>query len=97
MKWETIDQNSILWGDGFYVSYLSDTSNISGFGSLFAGDGGMDETAIVVKIGDKTNYYILNGDWRNQYENAVSDGLEACMNIFRKNNKEYGSGWSDEE
>ena len=61
------------------------------------------ETAIVVPRpapqgelqDDKhSNYYILNGDFRADYEVLAPLGLDACLSFFHAN-VEHKSAWSD--
>lgn len=80
--------NYILKGDGFFISY--NPAPGSGF-SLFASDGGGSETALC-KDGD---YWILNGDFRDQYEALVPSGFERCILYFESQKGEFGSSWTD--
>lgn len=52
------------------------------------------ETAIMTKC---NKYFILNGDHREQYEQLIDDGLEACMEYYKFNKPQFGSVWSNEE
>lgn len=64
-------RNSILQGDGFYVSFLYDNGCFGG-----------DTTALV--LGEQMEaFYILNGDHREAYAGLVSQGLDACLDYFR--------------
>ena len=88
--WKTIDSissNMILHGDGFYISYATG----AGLGriGLFTGDNSSDETALVID----GEYYILNGDFRKDYEKLVEEGAEACLSFFKK--RDNVSSWSD--
>jgi hypothetical protein len=78
--------NYKLDGDGFYISYNPCPGAII---SMFAADDGGDETAIV----HAGNYYILNGDFRDKYEELIGQGFDACKAFYdTQNNK---SSWSD--
>lgn len=82
-QWEYIGPNYVLKGDGFHLSY-NETAYI--FGANYR-----DETALI-KDG---NYYILNGDWREDYKKLLAQGFEACKKFFDKNNiGENASSWS---
>lgn len=86
-KWEVnpFIGNEILERDGFHISFHPmPGGGISGF----HGDTAEGETAIVT--GDK--FYILNGDYRKQYEEAVT--LDEAMEVF-KANIEHMSSWSN--
>lgn len=81
-------ENYILQGKGFHISYNPDTShNIL---TLFRGEGA--ETALC--IGD--SFYILQGDWRREYEKAFPKGLDSCMRVYEKNKRKFASPWSNE-
>lgn len=54
----------------------------------------VDETAIITPDDE---YFILNGDHREQYEHLIDDGLESCMIYYWFNKKICGSRWSNEE
>ena len=78
-KWETGGPHNImLKGDGFHISYNKDTDEL---GEFLRGDA-HQETALV-KDG---KYYILNGDWREDYEKLLIHGFEVCKKFFDKNN-----------
>jgi hypothetical protein len=91
VNWKKLNHNYILEGDGFFVSFIPSNAN-PWLGTIFNGDrpDGM-ETAIV-KDG---KYYILNGDFRKDYEKLVDKGFNACKKFFDKNEDESGSSWSN--
>lgn len=72
-------ENEVIRRDGFYISYnpcVFDTHK--------------PETALVVPdaaamFGSK--FYILNGDWREQYNNKT---LDECIEVFHSNVKYKG-------
>jgi len=89
-KWEKLQYNSILQGDGFHISYNADTS--IAVGAAFAADSGAgDETAIC----KDRDYKILNGDFRKEYEKLVDKGYDACVKFFEKQ-KDAQSTWSSQ-
>jgi hypothetical protein len=65
--------NSIMDGDGFYVSYNDHDRSVYG----------CDTTALVV--GQMQEFYILNGDHRVGYLPLIEKGFDACMGYFRAN------------
>ena len=81
--------NFVLPGDEFHVSY--NPSAGGGIG-MFSSDNDGAETALV----KKPEYFILNGDWREQYEEVIDQGFDACMEVYKKNKKNYGSSWSSD-
>lgn len=86
--WVYMGPNYMLQGDGFYISY-----NPGEYGGMpfFDADNSSDETAIC-KDG---RYFILNGDFRREYEKVVDKGIDACMKIFKKN-RALKSSWSND-
>jgi hypothetical protein len=91
MKWERQTNfwttNYVLEGDGFALSY---NPSPGGGMSAFQADGGDCETAIVAD----GEYYILNGDWRKEYEKLAPEGLDACMAFYEAHRGKHGSSWS---
>lgn len=77
--------NTVLMGDEFYISFMSDRSANTG---IFASEEGT-ETALC----SRGNFFILNGDWREQYEAVVDQGFDACKAIFDAN-QDKKSSWS---
>lgn len=65
--------NTTMDGDGFYVSF-NDT-DIGIYGDV--------TTALVV--GQMQQFYILKGDFRQQYAALIPSGLDACFQFFRQN------------
>ena len=111
-KWETIDNpltgleqnNFILRGKDFFISYNPDSgrskvgamidnrANILGALVDNREKGGGEETALVKN--DK--FFILNGDFRKQYEKLISKGFDACHKFYLKNRKEHGSAFTED-
>lgn len=93
MKWVTRGKAIQLDGKDFRISYLPNAKNIMGFG-FFSGDTDT-ETAIVIDDQQKADkygrYLILNGDYRKKYEQVFSQGLEACIDVFKENIAEVSS------
>jgi hypothetical protein len=74
------------------TAYLSYNPGRFLFGlAMFAGDDFSDETALVI---DK-KYYILNGDFREEYINAFkAGGVEACCNLYAERAEKFSSTWT---
>lgn len=89
--------NIMLYGDdkeSWWISYNSSSIKTFGKRSSFLSDLSNEtdnETAIVSRHG----YHILNGDWREEYENIIDDGLEACLRFYASK-PDYHSSWTDE-
>lgn len=89
--------NVTVVGDGFLVSYNHDTGQ-SPNTALFTAIGNLmgaslhdgEETALVK--GD--NYYILTGDWREEYLPLVDQGFDACYAFYEKMAPEFKNNWS---
>lgn len=75
--------NYVLDCGGFWISYNPDPS-------LLGSDNGSDETALV----HDGRFYILNGDFRADYERLAPKGIQACLDFFRDKQEEFGSSWT---
>ena len=95
MKFEpTGNGNEVLSGKGFFISY---NSNPGEGLSMFQGDGGSDETALVNYNDPDNEYRILNGDFREEYQAIIDQGFEVCLELYNKFNDTHGSSWSTEK
>jgi hypothetical protein len=65
--------NSVMDGDGFYVSYNDHDETVYG----------SDTTALV--LGQMQKFYVLNGDHRLAYLPLIEKGLDACIDYFKAN------------
>lgn len=80
--------NFILNGEDFHISY----NPCPGEGiPIFMADNGGDETALV-KDGE---FFILNGDFRGEYEKAIDKGYDACFAVYENHREECESSWSN--
>lgn len=96
--------NEILDGDGFYISY---NETPGGGLSLFApdvceNDIPCNETALVEKLYESKEedvliFRILNGDFREEYEEAFPKGFDACLAVYDEYKEDRASSWSDED
>lgn len=80
--------NLYLKGHKFYVSYCSR-----------AFDTNEPETALCVynEEDGSIDYLILCGDWRDQYEQLVPMGIEACLELYENNAEQHGQKWGEKE
>lgn len=62
--------NTVIQGNGFYVSYNS--YDLSIYGS--------DTTALVDN--DMTKFFILNGDHQKEYKDLINQGFNQCYEYF---------------
>ena len=98
MKWIKVRRNLTLEpelkreGEDFFISYLDSSAN-PWLGTTFMADGGGSETALIQRTKDGHNYYILNGDFRTQYEALVPRGWQACLDFYNSK-PELHSSWS---
>lgn len=75
--------NYVLLIDKNYKAFVSYNPDPSMGAPMFAGEGGSDETALVLDNGKGKKYYILNGDFRSHYERALAEkGLQGCIEVF---------------
>lgn len=109
LKWRKQTHNEVLDGDGFFVSYNNKpneafggfSKDIGEIGNILLdiiGDNrkletdGRSETALM----KGNDYYILNGDFRGEYEKLAPLGFEACYKFY-KDHSEHRSNWSNDE
>ena len=91
-KWKDMGHNEILEGEGFDVSFLKRAPD--GFPDAFY-DG--IETAIVFSDAyGRTNYLILKGDFREEYEPLVPLGRDACIAFYDAQPFEARSKWTED-
>jgi len=103
-NWQNTGQgNLILQGDGFYVSYNPNPGE-SDIGKMYNKIGkeryGLEakaEETALVNESDATNYHILNGDFRKEYETAFPLGFAECKKVFDKHKDKDESDWSTEK
>ena len=77
--------NSVLNLEDCLISY---NPNTGGLISFFEADNGGDETALIFK----EKYYILNGDFREEY--SKFNNFKECKKFFDKNLDKISS-WSN--
>ncbi len=85
----SISNNALLEGDGFYISYATALGLRTI--AMFASDDNSDETALVIE----GKFYILNGDYRKDYEKLVDQGPEKCLAFYHQHDNQ--SSWSEQE
>ena len=91
MKWKTTERgNKILEVDDFYISF---NSFIDSYASTIEGFQSDDNSSETARCRNR-EYYILNGDYRAEYENLAPQGYAACY-AFYKDNIDNNSSWSD--
>lgn len=99
-KWEKIADNYILpFGDS-YISYQGlrrpttrQHSLLMDFlAGMFIGESIKQhkETALV----NDGKFFILNGDFRKEYEKLVPKGWDACFKFYLKKREKHISQWS---
>lgn len=87
-KWEKAGPwNWVRHGKDFYLSFAN-----TGLGpSFWKGDGDGIETALVAPDG---TFYILNGDYRKQYDKLFKQGYKACKRFYDQQSAHADSSWS---
>jgi len=79
MEWIPNRRNTVLYCSGFHISF-----------NPCPRDTKWAETALVLETEDDMNeYYILNGDWRNEYEKLAPLGWDACFKFFKDNEEDF--------
>ena len=94
---ETVYGNQILEKETFAISYRKDFAASSLLLDIFAPDRMSDETALVVLCDSSIvgkEFFILNGDFRQQYADLAEVGLSACLKFFLSQG-EYISSWGN--
>lgn len=95
-------------GEGFYISYNPDTQlsalanpfgAVQQLGEMIGLEHSGAETALVKEHCSKTcpvHFYILNGDFREQYKKLLPKGFEECLKFYETQKGEHGSNWTTE-
>lgn len=86
IKWEKNERNFVLNGEPnkdfiWWISYNPTAETLNNIG----------ETALVKKdLKDKwkSKFYILNGDFRKEYEELIDKGFDECKKFFDKEKEE---------
>ena len=98
--------NWVLEGDGFFVSYqphLTPVDELSKAVAVIAesitGEPHPNNIAETALVGDRKQiginpYFILNGDFRKEYEGLVEQGWDACYQFWLSQWEDSGSPWS---
>ena len=81
--------NSTLKGEDFYISF---NGNPGEGLPLLGGDTDEGETALC--YGGK--YFILNGDFRKDYEQLLAKGFDECFKFYEKNKVTAQSSWASD-
>lgn len=84
------NHNYVLGNDEFYLSFQPAQEIAPGLPSF---DAETDKGETALCLNTPRVWYILNGDFRKQYEDAFPQGLEACKKVFFDNIK-HKSNWS---
>jgi hypothetical protein len=82
MKWIRLSSGNWVYGDpnsDFYISFRPKSKYFL-----------RSETAIVTR---DSEYYILDGDFRKDYQKLYASGLDLCLHFY-ENNKDKQSVWS---
>ena len=94
LKWENtsrLSANKVLKGEDFFISYASG-AGLACLGPFMSSENAADETALNVD----GIYYILNGDFRKEYEAVFAKGKRACLEVYNSNKENYRSCWSED-
>lgn len=83
-------RNEVMEGKDFYISYNAFTGEGNG---AFNNEKGSDETALCAN----GEFYILNGDFRDDYKKLIPDGYDKCKKFYDKKKDDHSSIWSVED
>lgn len=101
VKWQDNGRNMCIGTheSGCFISYLpgdvlASTPLLASMSVIFGDEEGpkSGETALY----DGKTWYILNGDWRKEYEKLYPD-FNACLEFYRSKEKEFRSVFSTNE
>jgi hypothetical protein len=87
--------NEVIKRKGYFISY----NPMPGRGiSFWEGDNKSEETALAKETCKEcgTHYYILNGDFRKEYQKLISKGFNACLKFYNSKKAKYNSSWTTE-
>lgn len=89
--------NKILYhpdDETFYISFIHKTDPDGG---MFANEEGKDETALCIRKDDgDVNFFVLNGDFREQYRTAIAaHGKVGAIEVWEANQEKARSLWSE--
>lgn len=103
MEWETAitptgAKNYILYDEKneFRISY-NDGNHYSEINKVWEwgiNKESKDETALIDQTGDEDIFYILNGDFRKEFEKEFTKGFSALINLFNSLKEKHESIWS---
>jgi len=83
--WEvSFSGNDVLAGEKFYISY-----------NPFPCGSEDEETALYSQ--EKEIFYILDGDFRKEYEKLFNKGFGACKEFYDKMKSKHRSWWSTDD
>lgn len=104
IEWKKIDNNSILEGKDFYISYNPCTDNrfgitdIANVAAALARQPEMKDGEETALFHEKKNiWYLLEGDFRKEYEVAFPKGFMECLAVYKKHKKTNRSNWSTDK
>lgn len=83
-----------LKGDIFFVTFCPDT--FTSLTNFINAESPKAETTLAVETIDGTvAYFILEGDFRKDYQRAAKEGgMESCMDVYRANREKHASIYS---
>lgn len=97
LNWVKTDVgNVVLEFSGGYISYNPNVGSselgeaFKSFGYVLGLESSKKETALKIE----GVWYILNGDFRKDYEKLLSKGAVAMVKFYKSKKKEFGSFWS---
>lgn len=97
--WVRSGRNSLLKGDGFYISYnpaspSHDADYWNDLNNLFNEDHVVDRTHTALHMIEDDIWLVLEGDFRLAYSDAFGGGLMECIKVYNRNKEDHRSNWS---
>jgi len=99
MEFRKQRNNEILECDDFYISYNPATDDESypegALANLLGNMVGLPNKGPETALCIDGEFYILKGDWRQEYALIAPQGKEACLDFYIAHMAEHNSPWSD--
>lgn len=93
-RWYEVGPTQRLDGENFHISYIPHTDQLTPHeitNVLLAG-----EQERETSLCREAAHFILQGDWRTQYEDRIDEGYDACYQFYQARKVTNISKWSDD-
>ena len=100
-NWTKKRDNEVLDGEGFYISFLPEERPVdpiseicSGIARAVTGEAEYVESLTETALVKDHIFYILNGDFRKEYEGIIDQGFDTCLALYNSQKEDHSSVWS---